>query len=430
VNNILYFMEIKNLKKVAGRILKAIKNREKIFLYGDADLDGVASVIILKETIENLGGKVRAVYFPDREIEGYGISQKGLNYLSSQFLEKKGRAILIALDCGIGNFLEVKIAKEMGFEVIIIDHHVILDRLPEAEIIVDPKQKGDKYPFKNLATAGICFKLSEILLPNLVKPSEAGDETKSQRPAKKISENLRKNFLELTALATVADMMPKEDENLELINQGLESLENSWRPGIRAFFEIETFKNYNFSKKNSEQIVSKIISLLNVRDVEDNLPASFRLLSSSSLEESKKIIERLIEKGKRKKEKIELMVAEIEKRLQPTHHPPALNWKEKENSIIFEGDPDWEFTLISSVASVICHKYQKPIFIFKILEKESQGTVRTPSGIDSVALMKKCQRYLITYGGHPQASGFRIKNENLEKFKQCLLANYPQIKNE
>jgi single-stranded-DNA-specific exonuclease len=214
--------------------------------------------------------------------------------------------------------------------------------------------------------------------------------------------------------------MPKENENLELINQGLESLENSWRPGIRAFFEMETFKNY-IAKKSREQMVSKIISLLNVRDVKDSLPASFRLLNSSSLEESKKIIEKLIEKDKRKKEKIGLMVAEIEKRLSSA----APN--KKESSIIFEGDSDWEFTLISSVASVICHKYQKPVFIFKILEKESQGTVRTPSGIDSVTLMKKCQKYLISYGGHPQASGFRIKNENLEKFKKCLLQNTKNI---
>ncbi|MDI6602956.1 MAG: DHH family phosphoesterase [Patescibacteria group bacterium] len=395
-------MEIKNFKKAAKRILKAIRNREKIILYGDTDLDGVASVIILKETIKNLGGEITTIYFPDREIEGYGITKKGLNEL-----KKFTSALLITLDLGIGNFKEVKLAKKMGFEVIIIDHHEILDGLPEAEIIIDPKQKGDKYPFKGLATAGIVFKFSETLLKE------------------KMTENLRKNFLELTALATLADMMPKENENLEFINLGLKSLKNSWRPGIRAFFEMKTFKSCAFDNEDIEWMASKIISLLNVRDVEHSLPASFRLLSSFSLEESEKIIEKLIEKSKTRREKIKAMVAEMEKRLQPTHHPlthsPSL--LKKESPIIFEGDSDWEFTLISSVASIICHKYQKPTFIFKILEKESSGTVRTPKGVDSVALMKKCKRYLITYGGHSSASGFRIKNENLEKFKKCLIKN-------
>ena len=395
--------EIKNLKKAANRIKRAIKNKERIILYGDADLDGVAAVIILKEAIKNLDGEITAIYFPDREIEGYGISEKGLNYLRNF-----SPSLFIAMDCGIGNFKEVKIAKDLGFEVIIIDHHQVLDGLPEAKIIVDPQQKGDKYPFKGLATAGISYKLSELLLKEKM--------TENHRPCKQgrgpahmyMGCGLRKNFLEMVALATIADMMPREEENKIFIEEGLKSLENSWRPGIRAFFEIEELNHY----LNLNQRVSKIISLLNIRDVEDNFPASFRLLTSPSREESKKLIEKLLEKSQQRKEKIEEIIKEIEKKL-----------SKKEESIIFEGASRFEFTLISPVASHLCQKYHKPTFIFKILEKESQGTVRVPSGIDSVALMKKCQKYLITYGGHPLASGFRIKNENLEKFKECLTKN-------
>ncbi len=376
--------EIKNLGKAAKRIKKAIINHERIILYGDTDLDGVSSVIILKETIKNLGGEISAVYFPDREIEGYGITKKGLAEL-----KKITPALLIVLDLGIGNFQEVELAKKMGFEVIIIDHHEVLDKLPGAKIIVDPKQKEDKYPFKGLANTGIVFKLSEVLL------------------GQQMTESLRENFLQLTALATVADMMPKESENLEFINSGLKSLEKSWRPGIRAFFAI----TLDFDEEPSQKI-SKIISLLNVRDVKDSLPASFRLLNSSSVEEAKELIEKLIEKNRFRRENIDETVAEIERRLE-----------EKAISIIFEGDSGWDFTLISAVASILCHRYKKPTFIFKILEKEAQGTVRTPTGTNSVTLMKKCQKYLITYGGHPQASGFRIKSENLEKFKDCLIKN-------
>ncbi len=377
-------MEIKNLKKTADRIEQAINSQEKIILYGDADLDGVTSVIILQETIESLGGEVSAIYFPDREEEGYGISVKALN-----LLKKLSPALFVALDCGISNFEEIRLARKLGFEVIVIDHHEILDNLPEAEIIVDPKQPGDEYHFKELATAGIVFKLTQNLL------------------AGKMSQNLRNNFLELAALATIADMMPQTGENKDLIEGGIFSLENSWRPGIQAFLEDKILLNYN-----SPQKISKIISLLNVRDVENNLPAPFRLLTSTSLDEAKIIISRLKEKAELRREKIGMIIEEIKERV-----------SEKKDPLIFEGDETFDLSLISTVASSFCQEYQKPVFIFKKLKEESQGTVRTPPEINSIQLMKKCRKHLISFGGHPQASGFRIKNENLEEFKKCLTEN-------
>ena len=372
--------EIKNLKRAAERIKKAIKNKERVILYGDTDLDGITSVIILEESIKNLGGKISAVYFPDREKEGYGITETALAFLKSQ-----SPALLIAVDCGIGNIKEVKIAKKIGFKVIIIDHHQVIDELPKADIIVDPQQKSDKYPFKGLAAVGVVFKLSEVLLKN------------------KMTDNLKNTFLELTALATLADMMPKEEENKIFIEQGLFSLENSWRPGIKAFLETEDFKDYF----DLNQKVSKIISILNIRDVENGLPAGYRLLTTPSIETAKKMIKELLIKNRIRKERIEEITKEIEKKIE-----------KEQDSIIFEGDSAYEIPLVSTVASIICKRYSKPVFLFKKLKEESQGTVRTPAGIDSICLMKKCSKYLLTYGGHAQASGFRIKNENLQKFKE------------
>lgn len=382
-------MEIKNLKKVAIRIKKAIKKKERIILYGDADLDGESSVIILKEAIKNLRGSNPVLYFPDRETEGYGISEKGLDCL-----KKFSPALLISLDCGIGNFKEVKLAKKLGLEVVIIDHHEILDKVPEASIVVDPKQKGDKYPFKGLAAAGLAFKLASLLL------------------AEKMTENLRKNFLELAALATLADMMPREDDNVAFLAEGLNSLENSWRPGLQIILSHDYFKEF----PGLEQKISKFISILNVRDVKDGLPASFALLEAKSFQEAAVIMEELLKKNEFRKERIEVILAEAEKRLETSP-------KER---IIFEGKEDWDYILISVVASVLCQKYQKPTFIFKKMEKDGLGTVRVPKGVNSVALMKKCKKLLITYGGHPQASGFRLKNENLAKFKECLIKNLPR----
>jgi single-stranded-DNA-specific exonuclease len=382
-------MQIKNLEKVAKRIKKAIKNKEKIILYGDADLDGATSVIILGETIKNLGGEVSAIYFPDREIEGYGIGPTALDYL-----KKLTPALLISLDCGIGNIKEVDLANKMGFKVLIIDHHEVLDKLPKAEIVVDPKQKGDR-SFKGLANVGIVFKLSVVLLK------------------KAMTENLRKNFLELTALATIADMMPKEDENEIFISEGLRYLEDSWRPGIRAFFETSAVE----SLPTFMQKVQKIIHVLNARDVSNRLPASFLVLTNNSLEDTKDLIKKLLEKNEERKQKLNDLLEKTEKILLA-----------QESSIIFEGGVDWDYTLLGPLASIICQKYKKPTFVYKKLKDESQGTVRTPHEIDSVALMKKCKKLLITYGGHSMASGFRLKNENLEKFKECLIKNYKEKK--
>lgn len=380
--------EIKNLKKTAQRILKAIKKKERIILYGDADLDGIGSVIILKGAIRNLGGMPPAVYFPDREAEGYGITEKGLEYL-----KKFSPALLISVDCGIGNFKEVKLAKKLKFEVLIVDHHEILDELPAASIVVDPKQKGDKYPFKGLAAAGLTFKLAEALLKE------------------RMTDNLRKNFLELAALATLADMMPKEDENIKFLAEGLNSLENSWRPGLQIIFRHDYFQGF----PNLEQKLSKFISILNVRDVKESLPAAFRLLDVPSLEEAEIIMEELIKKSELRKDRIETILRESESELQ----------RKAAEKIIFEGKKEWDYILISIVASILCQRYQKPAFIYKDLGAESLGTVRTPKGINSVELMKKCKKLLMIFGGHPQASGFRVKNENLEEFKRCLIKNLP-----
>lgn len=388
-------MEIKNLRKVASRIFEAVKNQEKIIIYGDTDLDGVASVIVLKETLEFLGYNRPIIYFPNREKEGYGINRKALLYLKKYAKEgKTNRTLFIAVDCGIGNFEEVKEAERLGFEVIIIDHHEILKKLPKASIIVDPKQKSDRYPFKELAAAGIIFKLAEILL---------GD---------KLSPRLRKNLIGITALATIADMMPIINDNKELIEEGLRSIDNSERPGLKVFFKMDLSRSAEERKNqnNLQYRISKINSLLNVRDVKKGIPASFRLLTNPSESASRKIVKQLLRKNLKRKQKISAIIKVVEKRI----------LKQKKLFFVFEGEKKWDLVSLSPVASIICQKYKKPSFIFKKGREETQGTIRMPSGINSIKALMRCSKFLKTYGGHPAAAGFRLKNKNLKKFKNCL----------
>jgi single-stranded-DNA-specific exonuclease len=382
--------EIKNLKKTGKRILKAIKNKETIILYGDADMDGTASVVILQEAIKNLGGDKTIVYFVDREKQGYGINETALRYL-----KKYSPALFITLDLGITNFDEVKIAKNMGFEIIVIDHHAIIGNIPDADIVVDPKQKTDKYPFKDLANTGIVYRLAKVLFENNL-------------PA-----NLDTEFLELTGLATLADMMPQEQENQFYIEQGIYSLEYTSRIGLKVFSEISALKNLDIN-----QLSRKIIGALNVSGIKDNKTGAYVLLSCNDFARAKNMAKKLLEKTRERQMKIKHATAEAGDRV----------LKNSDSGIIFEGDHEWKNVLIGAIASRICNKFKKPSFIYNKKRGMSIGAVRMPYGYDAVKAMDSCAELLISFGGHPPAAGFSIQNKNLKKFQTCLEKYFAELK--
>jgi len=376
-------MEIKNLKEASERIKKAIKENEKIVFYADADIDGVTSCLILEETLKNFNREPSAVLFPDRNEEGYGLNENALNIISHF-----GPGLLILLDCGISNFQEIKKAKEKGFFVIIIDHHEVINDLPPADLIVNPKQKEDQSPFKYLSNAGVVFKLATEILKE------------------KMGEILKKNFLELVALSTLADMMPEIDENKIFIKEGLEHLKNSWRPSFQALN-----KTLRENTNSQRMFAFKIISLLNTSETIDHLNEIYLFLKETNEEKIKKMIQTFEERVVQKQNKIKEIIQELEKKAIKKINEP----------IIFEGNEGWPLVLTGTIASRLCVKFEKPTFIFKIKEKESVGSMRTPSKINGIELMKKSAHLLETFGGHPRAGGFRIKNENLENFKKSLI---------
>ena len=389
-------MIIKNIPLVADRLRTAVSNQEKIVLYGDADLDGVASVIILKESIETLNpeysghnaSKIR-VYFPDREKEGYGI-----NKIALENLKKEAPALFIALDCGIGNVEGVEVAKEMGFEVIIIDHHQVLPEVPRASIIVNPKQPDDPYPFKSLAAVGVVYQLSRFLLKNL----------KGYHPER---------FLELAMLATLADQVPLKEDNKKLVEDGVLALRHTKRPGLKALIELTGLQSGGV-----EEIRRSILFPLNRASLDNHLHEAYLLLTETSLDKAKKLSRELLQRSAKRKEMVQNVYNEVEDRIE----------NEGYSNVIFEGSSFWSLVLLGTVASKICQKYRKPTFLFKMVDdKESVGTVRMPSGGDAVRAMIGCRDLLETYGGHALAAGFRIRNENLDKFKNCLIKYFESV---
>jgi len=298
-------MKIKNLIKAANRIKKAIADKERIVLYGDADLDGVTAVLIADEAIKSLGGNVVTYYFPEREKEGYGITPKALEYL-----KQYAPGLLVVYDMGISNFKEIPMAKELGFDVIVVDHHKVLDTLPKADIIVDPKQPGDTYPFKEFAACGLSLQLSKTIM------------------GKNLSDILYQSMVELAVLGTIADMMVREQDNIKIIQDGLDALPYSWRPGIRAFLGSDIFAG----NESLESKVQKMISILNVRDTRNREPGAFRLLSCTSVKKAERMIGVFIEKNKIRRERIDQATDEVRMRI----------FHKKTDPLVFEGSEKFE----------------------------------------------------------------------------------------
>src|SRR3989344_670322 len=367
--------KIKNLHIATERVKLAIKNGERIILYGDSDLDGIASVVMMKEIIEALGGIVDVVCFPNREQDGYGINMNALN-----FLKDKSPALFITLDLGTANVEEVAAANSMGFEVIIIDHHNPLLKIPEAKILVNPKLDGNTQDFKELCNGGVVWYFAEEAFEN------------------KIPETLGNSLLTLASLASISDMVVQVAYNKEIIEKGLKALEETSRLGLQAFSDI-------FGKLRTN--TQKIISSLNTAESSHFQNASYLLLTSDSFEECETIARELADKMFYKQEQIKSITAEVERRISG----------KLDELVIFEGDPAWKSILAGSVASVIAAKYRKPCFIFKRMDEESVGSVRSlREGESAVEALKHCAEVLVSYRGHPKAAGFRVKNKNLEKF--------------
>ncbi len=366
---------MKNLQETAKRIRKAVENKEHIVLFGDSDLDGVVSAILLEKTIEKMGGKT-AVYLSNRDAWGYGLSRPVV-----KFIKKEAPALLISLDCGISNIEGVKSAIKAGFEVVIIDHHEIIASLPPASIILNPKQPEDDYPFKKLANAGIAYKLCRVIM----------------------KEELDPELLELTVLATIADMVPREEDNKELLEKGLPLLDNPENIALQVLRE-----------KIEEQFTEKAVGLLNITKGRGDVNDAFLFLTAKDKESAKKIMERLFKAHEKRKEWVKSSAEETIEKDCP------------ENLFVFE-EGTFPAHFAGSIASRVVKKCKKPTFLYRTSGDVYRGSVRMPKGFNAVEAMKHCSLYLEAFGGHPEAAGFTVKKEKLEGFKQCLSAYFNSL---
>lgn len=390
---------MKGIKEASERIVKAVENKEKIIIVGDYDADGVCGLTILTEALKSIGAGELETYIPDREKEGYGLNMDIVKYI-----ESKKHDLVITIDCGISDKEEIEFLKDKKIDTIVIDHHLVPDVLPPADIIINPKQKDDQYPFKNLCAAGLAFKMTQALFKK--------DKTKK--------DGEEKWLLDLAAIATVADVVPLLDENRVFVKYGLYVLSKTKRIGLRELMKVAKIEPVIIDNDlietnlNPHTIGFQIAPRINVASRMDHANVSYELLTTKSLPKAKEIAEGLEQKNKKRQQITEKIIKEIKDRI-------ASQVSSEKIKLIFEYGEDWPAGILGIIAGKLSDKYYVPAFIFSKKDGVSICSARSIPPFNITEAIAGSKNILENFGGHPQAAGLTIKNNNLEKFKDNLL---------
>jgi single-stranded-DNA-specific exonuclease len=376
--------KLKGIKKAVERIDKALKDKEKIIIYGDYDVDGVSSTALLFKILSKFSKNIEC-YIPNRIDEGYD-----LNIEACRNAKDKGTSLIITVDCGISAIEEAKLLKELGIDLIIVDHHQQQEKLPCAYSIVNPHQKNCKYPFKQLAGVGVAFKLAEALLSKHIKnPIE-----------------FLKPHLDLVALGTISDVVPLVGENRILIKEGLKQLNQTNKAGLRALIE-----KCSLDKKDigSYQVGFILGPRLNAAGRIGSAEASLRLLLTEDKEEANALA-KLLNDGNRQRQKIQDKAF----REALVHVEREVNFKE--HNIIVLND-DWHPGVVGIVASKIVDKFYRPAIMISTIEEPAKGSGRSIDNFHLLEAVKECSSHLEGFGGHKRACGIVINEDRIETFK-------------
>lgn len=376
-----------DMVEAVERVRAAIDNQEKIYIYGDYDVDGTTSIALLLEVFEHISqGKVQPQYYiPDRSEEGYGLNKDAIKEI-----HEKGCQLVITVDCGVRAIEEIDLANELGMDVVVLDHHEPHpEGVPDAYAVVDPKQKEYEYPYEHLAAIGITFKFAHALF----------DE--EELPA------ILKSQLDLVALGTVADVVPLTGENRMLVKFGLEEMNKRNRIGIKALCDVLKYK---------EEITSRTLGFvigprINASGRLDTARNVIKLLTSKSYEEARKIAKQLDELNRKRRE--------IDKRIRDEAVAKVKKDVDlEEDKGIVLSSPKWHSGVIGIVASRIMERFYRPVFLISIEEDECRGSGRSIPGFHIADSLDECDDLLIRHGGHSAAAGLNIKKENISKFRE------------
>jgi len=374
---------IKDMKKAVDRIVNAIKGEERIIIFGDYDVDGITSTSILYDFFKKSGANV-GYYIPDRKEEGYGLSIGALE----KVIEDEA-SLIITVDCGITAFEEIEYINEKGIDIIVTDHHECKRKLPNAYALVNPLRHDCTYPFKELAGVGVIFKLVRAL------SQELGIDDQSQ------------NYIDLVALGTVADVVTLVDENRIIVKNGLKKIENTLNKGLKALIEISGSKD---KKITSYTIGFVLAPRINAAGRIGDASRAVRLFTTDDEAEALIIAKELNEQNKYRQETERGIFSDVLTKIETDVDV------EKEKLIVVWGK-GWHHGIIGIVASKITESYNRPCILISLEDGIGKGSGRSIEGFNLFEALSHCASLLDKFGGHEQAAGLSVKEENLERLK-------------
>lgn len=373
-----------DMQKAAERIIQAIKNKEKVLVYGDYDVDGITAVSLVYLILKSLDCDV-IFYIPNRLHEGYGISMLGI-----KDAHQKGISLIVSVDCGITATEEVAFASSLGIDVVICDHHEPGISLPSAFAILDPKCKKSNYPFNELAGVGVAYKLAQALIHIL-----------------KLDEELIQQYVDLVAIGSAADIVPLIEENRIFVREGLRQISETEKPGLKALMESAGMRHKVIS---TGQIVFIIAPRINAVGRMGNAERAVRLLTTSNQQQAKNIAAILESENRLRKNIDELTFKQAQEMVDA-------NYDLSENAALVLDMDGWHPGVIGIVASRIVEKYYRPTIMISIEDDIGKGSARSIHGFDIYLALKQCEDLMIGYGGHKYAAGLTIEREKIDIFR-------------
>lgn len=375
---------MKGMEKAVNRLCEAIFNGEKILIYGDYDVDGTTAVSLVYGFLSSYS-KYLEYYIPDRYTEGYGISAQSI-----EWAHENGIDLIISLDCGIRAVERARQAKACGIDLIICDHHLPGPVLPDAYAILDPKQDGDLYPFKELSGCGVGFKLLQAFcLQNTI-------------PAEKLYKHL-----DLVAVSIASDIVPIVGENRILAFYGLKKLNHSPCPGLKALIEV--------SGLTGEIDISCIVFYLgpriNAAGRLTHARESVKLLLSKNAEDTARYADILNDQNTERRGFDQAITAEALEMVAADEMYAAAK-----STVLFK--EDWHKGVIGIVASRCIEKFYRPTIILTQSDTKATGSARSVEGFDIHEAISACADLLEQFGGHTHAAGLSLAVENVEAFRQ------------
>jgi single-stranded-DNA-specific exonuclease len=382
------------MKEALDRLRAAIAAHEKILIYGDYDVDGTVSVVILKKAIELAGGQA-SFHVPHRLKDGYGMRADVIERAAAM-----GVRLIVSVDTGIRATEVVRGARELGIDVIVTDHHLPEAELPPALAVLNPNRRDCHYPDKNLCGAGVAFKLVHALLATLPWPEE------------KLARML-KSFLKLVAVATVADVVPLLGENRIIVKYGLQGLHRVHNPGLRALLEVSGMLDGR--APNARQVAFQIAPRINAAGRMDDAQNVIRMFLTEDLETARALAKQLHSLNQERQQTEADIVRLV---LEECSQIPVT---EDQAALVFSG-PNWHRGVVGIVASRLVDRFCRPVFVLSEEDGEAQGSGRSITPFHLLEALESMPDLFSRFGGHRQAAGVSMPSEMVPEFRKRLEA--------